>query len=114
MHRRGAPRGRCSARHSYLQACNLQCTVVVVFSDELAVDGAGAEVAVEDSVGKLHVGVFDGAVFGLVGDDGAGNLDDCFVAVLAALFDGGFCAVEFGLLAVNEDDGLRLPWRPSW
>ena len=64
--------------------------------------------AVEDSVGELHVGVFDGAVFGLVGDDGAGNLDDCFVAVLAALFDGGFCAIKLGLLAVNEDDGLRL------
>ena len=85
-----------------------QCTVVVVFSDELAVDGAGAEVAVEDSVGELHVGVFDGAVFGLVGDDGAGNLYDCFVAILAPLFNGGFCAVELGLLAVNEDDGLRL------
>ena len=64
--------------------------------------------AVEDAVGELHVGVFYGAVFGLVGDDGAGNLDDCFVAVLAALFNSGFCAVEFGLLAVNEDDGLRL------
>ena len=64
--------------------------------------------AVEDSVGELQVGVFDGAVFSLVSDDGAGNLDDCFVAVLATLFNGGFCAVEFGLLAVNEDNGLRL------
>ena len=85
-----------------------QCAVLFVFGDMLTIDGAGAEVAVEDAVGELHVGVFDGAVFGLVGDDGAGNLDGCFVAVLAALFDGGFCAVEFGLLAVDEDDGLRL------
>ena len=68
----------------------------------------GAEVAVEDAVGELHVAVFDGAVFGLVGDDDAGNLYSRFVAVLAALFDGGFCAIEFGLLAVDEDYLLRL------
>ena len=85
-----------------------QCAVLVVFGDGLIVDATGAEVAVEDAVGELHVGVFYGAVFGLVGDDGAGNLGGCFVAVLAALFDGGFCAVEFGLLAVDEDDLLRL------
>ena len=64
--------------------------------------------AVKDAVGKLHVAVFYGTVFGLVGDDGAGNLDGCFVAVLAALFDGGFCAIEFGLLAVDEDDLPRI------
>ena len=64
--------------------------------------------AVEDAVGELHIGVFYGAVFGLVGDDSAGDLDGCFVAVLAALFDSGFCAVEFGLLAVDEDDLLSV------
>ncbi|BAI65054.1 ABC-type multidrug transport system, ATPase component [Rothia mucilaginosa DY-18] len=85
-----------------------QCAVLVVFGDGLTVDVTGTEVAIEDAVGEFHVGVFDGTVFGLVGDDGAGNLDDCFVAVLAALFDGGFCTVEFRLLAVNEDDLLRL------
>ena len=85
-----------------------QCAVLVIFSDGLTVDVTGTEVAVEDAVGELHVSVFYGAVFGLVGDDGAGNLDGCFVAVLAALFDGGFCTVEFGLLAIDEDDLLRL------
>ena len=80
-----------------------QRAVLLVFGNRLVVDATGTEVAVEDAVGQFHVAVFYGAIFGLVGDDGAGNLDDCFVAVLAALFNGGFCAVELGLLAVDKD-----------
>ena len=61
-----------------------QCTVLVVFGNGLTVDGDRRGSGRRRRGGRAPCrAVFDGAVFGLVGDDDAGNLYSRFVAVLA-------------------------------